>query len=63
LAFGTAEAVPFHEASATADSPKGNDRKKNKGKCKSRFPSGMTERKARANAKATEEADSLREYN
>ncbi len=38
-----------------------NDRKKSKGKCRSnsRFPSGMTERKARANAEAT--ADSLQE--
>jgi hypothetical protein len=38
-----------------------NDRKKSKGKCRSnsRFPSGMKERKARANAEA--EADSRQE--
>jgi hypothetical protein len=41
--------------------PFGNDRQKNKGnsKSRSRFPPGMTDRKARATAKAT--ADSLRE--
>jgi hypothetical protein len=44
-----------------ADSPEGNDRKKSKSKnnCNSRFPEGMTERKARARTTAT--ADSLRE--
>jgi hypothetical protein len=47
--------------------PFGNDRKKSKGKSNSRFPSGMTERKARARARArataraTATADSLRE--
>jgi len=43
--------------------PKGNDSKKgngnSKGKRRSRFPEGMTERKATATAKAKEEADSL----
>jgi hypothetical protein len=41
--------------------PFGYDRKKSKGNCNSRFPSGMTERKARANARARAKAttDSL----
>jgi hypothetical protein len=32
--------------------PSGNDRKKDKGKDRSRFPAGMTERKARAKTAA-----------
>jgi hypothetical protein len=45
--------------------PFGNDRQRgegnSKGKGRSRFPSGMTDREAKATAKAREEADSLRE--
>jgi hypothetical protein len=39
--------------------PCGNDRKKSydKGKSRSRFPAGMTERKARATTKATTKAE------
>jgi hypothetical protein len=40
---------------------RGKDRGNGKSERRSRFPEGMTERKARATAKAKEEADSRRE--